>query len=214
MRSTIDYGDYGREEVLPYLPEGARRVLDVGCGKGGFGKQLKLRQGVEWVTGIEPDSASAAVASSRLDEVICSTFPCSLGDRHFDLVVFNDVLEHMADPAAALEFARSVMSSSAHVVVSLPNVRHIDVVRDLVLRGQWTYGGEGVLDWSHLRFFTRKSGQLLLVEAGFEIVLTVGINAMCRNPYLNALLRGARDRHFLPLQFLHVARLVGGDNES
>ena len=188
--------------MVQFLPPGARRVLDVGCGSGSFGEHLKGEFPEVEVVGVESDSEAAKRASSRLDEVLVGAFPDTLPTGTFDVVYFNDVLEHMVDPTSAVRAARHL---TTHVVASLPNVRHIDVVRDLVLRGDWTYQDEGVLDRTHLRFFTRKTAVELFERNGYDVLRTVPINPGSRNPQLAAILRSIRDHRFLPLQYALTA---------
>lgn len=90
-------------------------------------------------------------------------------DGYFDLVVCNDVLEHMADPQKALATIRAKMAADGRLVGSLPNVRSVWVLLDLLFRRDWRYRESGVLDSTHLRFFTFKSARRLLTESGFEI---------------------------------------------
>jgi 2-polyprenyl-3-methyl-5-hydroxy-6-metoxy-1,4-benzoquinol methylase len=122
------------------------------------------------VYGIEP-TAAAKYARGRLDYVCQGLFPSDLPDgwTDFDVICFNDVLEHLADPWSALETAVKLLAPAGRIVASLPNVRFIDVTIDLTLRGQWHYQTTGVLDRSHLRFFTRASIVDMLDEAGLGI---------------------------------------------
>lgn len=196
------YGEYERPEMAALLPEAAQRILDVGCGTGAFGAHVKsARPGVE-VVGVEPNPEAAELARRRLDMVHDGFFPDVQPGGTFDVVCFNDVLEHMIDPGPALETAARL---APVVIASLPNIRHVDVVRDLVLRGDWTYRDEGVLDRTHLRFYTRASAVALFESHGFKVREVQPINLYSRNRNLTRALRVLRDRRFLPLQFALVA---------
>jgi 2-polyprenyl-3-methyl-5-hydroxy-6-metoxy-1,4-benzoquinol methylase len=198
------YGDYERREMAALLPVGARRVLDVGCGSGAFGAHLKsLHPGIR-VVGVEPNESAAARAAERLDRVETGLFPAVQPAESFDVVYFNDVLEHMSDPSPALTAARGL---APIVVASMPNVRHVDVVRDLVLRGEWVYRDEGVLDRTHVRFYTRSTIVGLFEGSGLIIKSVVPINMFSRNRHIRRILSALRDTRFLPLQFAVVAEV-------
>lgn len=164
------YGDLSRVEMVDFIPIGARRVLDVGCFAGAFGELLAARcPGVE-VWGIEPDPDAAAAAAQRLHRVVCGTFPGDVpAGEEFDVIVFNDVLEHMIDPWSALAAATALLSADGRVVASIPNVRHFSVSAALVLHGRWRYHRSGILDRTHLRFFTRYEIHEMFREAGLPV---------------------------------------------
>lgn len=172
------YPDDVRSEMLAFVPSGLSRVLDVGCGWGGFGQALKQRDpGVE-VWGIETSAAACEVAGTRIDRVVHGTFPESLDASApaFDCIVFNDVLEHLVEPGEALGRTRGLLDSRGVVVASIPNVRDLRVVFPLVVLGRWQYSDVGLLDRTHLRFFTRSSIIALFVEAGYAVEQIEAIN--------------------------------------
>jgi len=147
----------------------ARRLLDVGCSEGHFG-EIIARRGTE-VWGIEPRPDAAEVARARLSMVITGHFPTDLpSDETFDCIVFNDVLEHMPDPAPALHAAKRHLNPGGCIVASVPNIRHIGPVAALVLHGRWDYQDWGILDRTHVRFFTKATMRELLEENGFEVI--------------------------------------------
>jgi SAM-dependent methyltransferase len=171
--------DAPREELAPYVPTGVRRVLDVGCGVGGFGRTVRgLVPGVE-LWGVEPVAAAADAARNVYDRVVTGFFPQNTPDlpvSSFDAVFMLDVLEHMPDPEPALRAARSLLSQTGVLVASIPNVRHFDVWWPLVRHGTWTYTDMGLMDRTHLRWFTRSSIEDLFAAAGWDIVTLDGIN--------------------------------------
>lgn len=179
MSSALDLDDDGarytddpRTEVAEIVPPG--RVLDVGCSRGAFGLELKRLQPSRSVYGIEP-TAAVSYARQRLDAVVQGFFPDDVPAEwgRFDVLCFNDVLEHMVDPWTVLANCKSLMTPGGYVVASIPNVRFINVVVDLALRGEWKYEPTGVLDQTHLRFFTRASIVELLQGAGFTLEVLV-----------------------------------------
>jgi 2-polyprenyl-3-methyl-5-hydroxy-6-metoxy-1,4-benzoquinol methylase len=164
------YYEFERPELLELIPRSARRVLDVGCAAGRLGESLKRRQPAR-VVGIESTPAAAQRAHSRLDQVIQGDAEFQepgTDDPSFDCIVCGDVLEHMRDPERFLRRARSWLVSEGVVVASIPNVRHHSVVSSL-LEGNWTYEAAGLLDETHLNFFTRRDMLDLFGRAGFRV---------------------------------------------
>ncbi|WP_437960787.1 methyltransferase domain-containing protein [Sorangium sp. So ce119] len=186
---------YAVEEVNRALVAAAgrpRTVLDVGCGIGLNGAAVK-RTGAR-VTGIEIAPGSRARAGAVLDEVLAADITSdaavreALGDRRFDLLLFADVLEHTADPLAVLCRFLPHLEEDGHVIVSLPNVAAWPVRLGL-LAGRFEYAPSGILDDSHLRFFTRASAIGLVERAGLE-VLRVEQNPMLVRAAKGLILRG------------------------
>ena len=169
MDEQYAYEDWDRSEVLPFVPFSAQSILDIGCSFGGFGASIKSRRPGAEVWGLEPNADAAGTARSRLDEVIVGHFPQDAPERKFDCVVFNDVLEHLVDPWSALVAVQSNVNPGGHVVASIPNVRHFSVVVPLVTKGRWTYREAGILDRTHLRFFTRTTMRQLFVDSGWQV---------------------------------------------
>lgn len=167
-KSDKSYYRYAREDVFALVPTGVRRVLEIGCGAGRF--RTNFPADVEY-WGVEPvaEAAREAVGLTRVLVGTLDEVAASLPDGYFDLVVCNDVLEHMADPQKALATIRAKMAADGRLVGSLPNVRSVWVLLDLLFRRDWRYRESGVLDSTHLRFFTFKSARRLLTEGGFEI---------------------------------------------
>jgi 2-polyprenyl-3-methyl-5-hydroxy-6-metoxy-1,4-benzoquinol methylase len=168
-----------RPEMLAYVPATVAHVLEIGCGSGGFGASVKAARRAR-VTGIEPHAEAAAAARAHLDEVLAVPVEQGLrelADTAFDCIVCNDVLEHLVDPEAVLVAAHRVLRSAGVVVASIPNVRYLPVLRSLVLDGDWRYADEGVLDRTHLRFFTMKSAAAMFARCGYRVRALEGINA-------------------------------------
>ena len=165
------YWSETRSHVAQLVPDRARRVLDVGCNDGTFGATvLAARPGRE-VWGIEPHDLDAAAAATRLTGVAQGFYPDALADvpGTFDCVSFNHVLEHMIDPWAALRATRERLVPGGVIVGELPNVRHLPFIVDLAVRGRFDYVDSGLLDRTHLRFFTRSSAQELFTSTGYEV---------------------------------------------
>ena len=151
-------------------PEGSR-VLDVGCSRGDMAAALKER-GCR-VTGVEMDPDAAAVAEKVCERVIVGDLdllelPALLGSEKFDVVLFGDVLEHLKYPQRVLGMARQVLSPEGFIGVSVPNIAH-GSIRLMLLKGEFIYEDVGILDDTHLRFYTRKSICDLLEGCGYLV---------------------------------------------
>lgn len=178
--TSSQYDDLKRPEMLAFIPPTARRVLDVGCHTGAFGCTVKEKCGGE-VWGIEPNPETAEVSARSLDRVFNCFFSeeVPLEDDFFDAIVFNDVLEHMADPWAALKLAARKITPHGVVIVSIPNLRHIDNLVHLMRERDFQYEPTGIRDKTHLRFFTRKSAPRLFDGTGLTMVQMEGVNEHC-----------------------------------
>ncbi|NVD96923.1 class I SAM-dependent methyltransferase [Massilia sp. BJB1822] len=178
------YGDFPRSEMRAFVPASAQCVLDVGCHTGAFGLGLKQR-GVATVWGVEANPATAAIAARRLDKVIPGYFTgAEVPDGFFDAIVFNDVLEHMPDPAVILRAAAPKLKAGGVVVASIPNVRHIDNLVHMLKEKDFRYEAAGVRDATHLRFYTLKSIPRLFEQAGYAVDKLEGINESWWTPSL------------------------------
>ena len=169
----IELGSYyrnSRPEVVELVPAGARDVIDVGCGAGILGRALKdARPGIR-VRGVEIMPDPAAQAEKWLDDVLCGSGERGLpeGWPAPDCVIFADVLEHMADPWSALKDWTDRLATGGSVVMSIPNVGHHSALSQLVA-GHWHYEDAGIMDRTHLRFFTRRSIRKLIERQGFTV---------------------------------------------
>ena len=164
------YYKSARADILLLVPKEARRVLDVGCGAGQLGQALK-EQGVKEVVGIELDQEAAHIAATVLDQVICGPVESVVLEElgpPYDCIIFGDILEHLVDPWATLRRFATLLTPDGRIVASLPNVAHWSVVAGL-LRGRWEYQDRGLLDRTHLRFFTRRSIAALFAQVGLVI---------------------------------------------
>jgi SAM-dependent methyltransferase len=173
-----EYFEWARPEMLPFMPPECRRVLDVGCGTGAFGQLLKQTRDIE-IWGLEPVKSAATKASARIDRVINGPFgpETELPEGTFDCIIFNDVLEHMVAPEQALRYAKVLLSQGGSIVASIPNVRYFKVLWELVFHAQWEYEDQGVLDKTHLRFFTKSSILKMFQSEGYSLQSICGINA-------------------------------------
>jgi 2-polyprenyl-3-methyl-5-hydroxy-6-metoxy-1,4-benzoquinol methylase len=173
---NADYYAATRPELRGYIPERYTRVLEVGCGRGGFRANLSAQAEV-W--GVEPFAAAAEIARGRLSRVLIGKYEdvqSQLPDAAFDLIICNDVIEHMVDDLGFLQAIRRKMQPGGYLMGSVPNMRNLPVLKALVLNKEWEYQEQGVLDKTHLRFYTNKSFTALLGRTGFQVVRFAGIN--------------------------------------
>ncbi|NBT55035.1 MAG: class I SAM-dependent methyltransferase [Betaproteobacteria bacterium] len=155
------YFAHARKEIAPLLPPRCGRVLEVGCGSGATLAWLRASGRAEYSVGVEISSAAAESARSLVDEIYCLDFEksgSSFAQPKFDVILCLDVLEHMVDPWRVVDqLVTDQLAPGGTLVMSLPNVRHYSVVLPLLLQGRWDYETAGLLDRTHLRFFTRRT---------------------------------------------------------
>ena len=161
--------------VLEAIVDAPRSVLDVGCFCGGAGAALKRKWPDARITGIEPLAQAAKVARKHIDRVFQGVLddagPDDLGmpDQGFDLIICADVLEHMHNPWSALARLHTMLADDGALIASIPNARNLGLILDLACRGRWQYQNSGLLDITHLRFFTLTEIKALFQETGFGI---------------------------------------------
>lgn len=176
MNQSSPYYEGVRKEVAKFLPGQYSRVLEVGCGEGGF--HLNLKQHCEhW--GIEPVHGAANIARSKLHRVLEASYLEAFGqlpDNYFDLVICNDVIEHMVNHDEFFRTIKQKITENAYLIGSIPNVRYIGNLFELLFMKDWKYKDEGILDRTHLRFFTDKSIKRTFRESGFIIEAFDGVN--------------------------------------
>jgi 2-polyprenyl-3-methyl-5-hydroxy-6-metoxy-1,4-benzoquinol methylase len=173
---ALDYGEIARPTVQNLFGHAPRRLLDIGCASGAVGAGLKQSIPGLWVWGCELNERSAQVAASRLDHVTAQPrAEWGAADlervRSVDTVLLLDVLEHMYNPWAELEFLATSLSPDAQVIVSLPNIGHISVLESLA-NGAFRYQALGILDVTHVRFFTFAEMLAMFEQTGFDVTGT------------------------------------------
>jgi 2-polyprenyl-3-methyl-5-hydroxy-6-metoxy-1,4-benzoquinol methylase len=196
--------------MLKFLPVSSGAILDVGCGEGNFIASARKNRIIKEAWGIEPNKEAAIVAANKVDRVMVGTFDLVVQDLprgHFDVVFFNDVLEHMVDPDRAISKCHEILSDQGYIAASIPNVRYVTNLFNLIIKKDWYYADSGILDRTHLRFFTKKSIERFIQDAGFELMHIEGIN-LNKNifvRFLNILSFGFFE-DALPAQFILTAR--------
>jgi 2-polyprenyl-3-methyl-5-hydroxy-6-metoxy-1,4-benzoquinol methylase len=174
-KSEQVYFGYVRPEMVQFLPNEYSKVLEIGCNVGNF-RQFVSKQCEYW--GVETFEEAANVAKTKMDKVLVGFYDKvadEIPDNYFDLVIANDVIEHMEEPWDFLQSIKKKMTVNAFIVLSIPNVRYYDNLKKLLIHKDWKYEDCGILDITHLRFFTEKSIIRLMNENEFEIEMMKGI---------------------------------------
>lgn len=205
--SAKKYYQHGRAELIRFIPDQYNRVLEIGCATGSFWQYLDTSKAEIW--GIEPNEKAAKNASANAHTVLTGFFEQhvdALPDGYFDLVICNDVIEHLPDHDAFFQTIKTKMTSDATLIGSMPNVRYYKTLRSLLFDRDWPYADRGVLDRTHLRFFTKKSMLRSFAENDFLVEDFAGINSPNRFKsfilILNLLLLGtAWDSRFMQFSF-------------
>jgi 2-polyprenyl-3-methyl-5-hydroxy-6-metoxy-1,4-benzoquinol methylase len=172
------YYEGHRPEMVDFVPIGCKRVLEVGCGKGAFGAAIKERNGAE-VWGIEIMEEYGKTAKKQLDKVMIGDFEVlleKLPENYFDCAVFNDSLEHMRDHYKVLTEVKKRLVPGGYISASIPNFRFYRNIKEVLFKKEFQYMSAGILDYTHYRFFTKKSIVRTLNECGYEIVTLEGIS--------------------------------------
>ncbi len=165
------YHDLLRREILELVPTTAKKILDLGCGTGELGKALKKRQECQ-AFGIELNKEAAEIAKKNLDGVWIDNlnrFIPTFSDEKYDCLIFADILEHLIAPWAVLKKFANTLTAEGAVIASIPNVAHPWIQANLQ-KGVFRYEPAGILDITHLRFFTKTSIFQMFYAADLKIV--------------------------------------------
>jgi 2-polyprenyl-3-methyl-5-hydroxy-6-metoxy-1,4-benzoquinol methylase len=185
-----------RKDIVDALPRPIGSVLDVGCGSGGVGPGLR-DAGATRLTGTEVVPEQAALARAHYDQVVAAPVEDALEQLEgpFDTVLCLDVLEHLVDPERVMRDLRGLAAPGARLQVSLPNARHVSLMKDLVVKGTFGYTDWGHRDRTHLRWFTRRDIVEAMERAGW-VVQRVSHPELHRSRLLDRITRG-RSTEFL-----------------
>lgn len=205
-----------------------KKVLEFGCSTGYFSKILKER-GCQ-VTGIEINERAAQKAKQYCDKIIIGDiekldYQKELGDSKFDIMIFADVLEHLKDPRETLLKVRNYLNSGGKLLISVPNIAHASVRLEL-LTGDFEYEDLGILDNTHLKYFTKKSILRFLDSCGFYVqsieVVSKGLLTQTIKKFLSKLnlennqklIKVFNQPEALANQYIISASLIKPDNYS
>src|SRR5258708_15877360 len=167
-----------RPEVIEFIAAAGlrpRQVLELGCAAGGMAQALQKRISIERYVGLELNEVAAEQARTVLTQVhvvdvsTTSLQDIGINEESFDLLVALDILEHLYNPWDVLARYGRALARGGYLVASIPNIANVSIIQDLV-RGRWTYAAAGLLDATHLRFFTLETIQELCAGAGFQVL--------------------------------------------
>jgi SAM-dependent methyltransferase len=165
-----------RNEMIRFITNSPKRTLEVGCREAKHSKLLKETfPSLEETWGIEPDDNELVIQEAKLNlDYFINDYLThetkGLQKNYFDVVIFNDVLEHMYDPWDILIMTKELLTDDGIIVISLPNIRHRSVLIDLIFKDKFEYKQAGILDTTHIRFFTETSMKQMLKDCGYEVI--------------------------------------------
>jgi len=174
---TAAYHTVGRPDLVAMYTNNPAVALDIGCAAGSTGALIKQRFPASQVWGIETNRAAADVARQKLDRVLVGKFEDfdleqeGIAKGSLDAVLLADVLEHIYNPWDVMVKLRPYMSGTGQLVLSIPNVRNL-MMMDELSKGNWTYASQGLLDITHIRFFTFKEVLKFCRETGYRVINT------------------------------------------
>lgn len=211
-RRAERYFHHQRRELVELVPPGMETILELGCGAGNTGLLLKELFPSVKVVGIEINRAVAQQAGKLLDGVLVGDVEeivSSLPDGAYDCVLAGDILEHLRDPWRVLQELARKLRGPGYVIASLPNIRYWQVSLGLVFGGEWAYSDAGILDRTHLRFFTKKGMLRLFHQLGYqpELIRPVRLRKL-RTRIFNRITFGIFEELFA-IQYLIRVRLSG-----
>lgn len=177
-----------------------KKVLEIGCAMGYQTQAMHKIQNCQ-VTGIEIDANAAENARPYCDELFIDnieTFDLELllKDKKFDVITFADVLEHLYNPTNVLQKLRPLISEGGYIVASIPNVAHCSVIYEMA-QGRFEYRNLGLLDDTHIRFFTRQTIYQTFEEAGYLIVSLYRVTVKESKTEFNTRPETEKDRQFI-----------------
>lgn len=209
-----NYYSSSRSEMLKYVPADCKVLLEIGCGEGNFSKLCKEKTGA-YIIGIEYNKKAGLIARKKIDEVLigdANEIIQRLPDKSIDLVILNDVLEHIAYPDLLIASVRNKMVDKGLILASIPNFRYISNLKHVIWDKNFKYERDGgIRDYTHLRFFTRKSIISFFKEMNFEILELDGIHPFHLNSfkqymkYIAIRILGQNDSRYL--QFAVLCKL-------
>ncbi len=206
---------YNSEKIKMHslIPDGPNIVLDLGCATGKLGRKLRELNKASVLVGAELFKPAADEAAKYYDivyqgdiEMLNLTY-----NDYFDVVICGDILEHLRDPWRIVDNIYTWLKNGGILVTSIPNIRYWRILRDVILHGKWEYTDAGILDNTHLRFFTRRSFIKLLRNAKFQVL---DQQMVIHGPKQNLFnkISFSLFEEFMGSQFMVLAKKANSDN--
>lgn len=165
------YYNVEKSIIYPLIPEGPHKILDLGCGTGRLGKKLLELNKAKTVIGVEIFKDAAQEAEKNYERVYHGDIEkIDLNyDKYFDFVICGDILEHLKDPWTVLKRIYKWLKINGFIIVVIPNIRYWRIIMELLFKAKWDYADSGILDKTHLRFFTSRTFIKMLETENFKI---------------------------------------------
>jgi 2-polyprenyl-3-methyl-5-hydroxy-6-metoxy-1,4-benzoquinol methylase len=201
-----------RSDILEELPrDPAARILEIGCGTGATGETALATGRAGFYRGVEFDPESAQRARSVLTDVVFANVetidPALIADS-YDVLILSEVLEHLIDPWGVMKALAPFVKPGGRVYASSPNISHHKVIRSL-LSGRFDYEVSGVMDRTHVRWFTPATYRAMFEEAGFQTLSVGPVAPYPRKARLINRLSGGRLAHLFQVQIMYKGRKAG-----
>jgi 2-polyprenyl-3-methyl-5-hydroxy-6-metoxy-1,4-benzoquinol methylase len=196
-----------RLDIASLIPGNVDRIFEVGCGSGNTLDFLKKTGVCKWAGGIELFKDAAHLAQKKEIDLIIegniNDYELKIDIGSIDIILCLDVLEHLVDPWSVMEKLYKYLKPGGVIICSIPNVANFRVLVPLIFKNEWSYTKSGLLDFTHLRFFTAKSAKALVNQSGFTVdkINVTGLEAWSKGAIANYLTLGIFKR-FLIYQFL------------
>ena len=191
MTQDLGYFEHVRSDIAPLLPSSAKRILEIGCGAGATLAWLKTRYPSSETVGVEGNLALKERLATNADTSLIADLHEGLPDLgNFDLILALDVLEHLTNGEAVLRRLREMLAEGGRMIISLPNVAHWSVAVPLLLFGRFDYADAGIMDRTHLRFFTEKTAREMIASAGLRTDRSLVVLHGAKSKFINLMTCG------------------------
>jgi len=182
---VFNTNEYEAHQLELGLIDDNARVLDIGCATGLLARELLKKNCETW--GIDKDGDAIRLATKHCHK----TYTCDLEScdklpvpkKYFDYVTFFDVIEHLRNPENILSVIKPYVKKGGRVIVSTPNIAHASI-RWMLANGTFEYSSTGIMDDTHVHFYTRDSLSRLLEKQGFKVQKIIPTNGMCKVPLI------------------------------
>lgn len=177
-----------RQDMLKFIDIKVSKILEIGCGEGNFATNFT---DVEY-WGVEPVTQHAKAAEKKGFKILNGLYENvedKIPDAYFDLIACNDVIEHMLDPIGFLRDVKKKLKPTGKLIASIPNIRYAPILHKLIFEADFEYAQSGIMDYTHLHFFTHKSFHKIAESTGWNVDLIEPINIQPFRPITNLLLK-------------------------